>query len=140
MSEERTEMINALKEIFIPVIREKDFKGTFPHFRRTKSGRTNLLTFQFDKYGGGFVIELANWHEPDFKTSWGKEIPLNKLTAHDLNERLRIYPDSIKEDKGTDSWFRYDKAHMTDNGNKYEQLAKKVIERLPLMEQYWDKE
>ena len=139
MSEERTEMINALKEIFIPVLREKNFRGSFPHFRRTKNGRTNLLTFQFDRDGGRFVIELANWNEPEFKTSWGKEIPLSKLTAHDLNERQRIYPDSIKEDKGKDSWFRYDNISFGDNKDKYQVIARKVVERLPIMEQYWGK-
>jgi hypothetical protein len=49
-------MIKLLKGIFIPLLRDRNFKGSFPHFRRTENGRTNLLTFQFDKNGGGFVI------------------------------------------------------------------------------------
>lgn len=139
MSDERVEMIKSLKEIFIPEIRKMNFKGSFPHFRRTIDEKTNLLTFQFDRYGGGFVIELANHIGTEFESSWGKVIPLNKLTAHDLNERQRIYPDTLTEDNGKDSWFRYDKKSILSFGNKFDILANKVVKRLPLMENYWNK-
>jgi hypothetical protein len=134
MSTERDKMIKSLNEIFIPELRNRNFKGSFPHFRKTESGKTNLLTFQFDRSGGGFIIELANWNESEFKTHWGKIISLNKLTAHDLNERQRIYPNSLTEKNGTDSWFRYGNPKSDQT---YESLARKVIERIPIMEQYW---
>jgi len=134
MSAERDKMIKSLKEIVIPELRNRDFKGSFPHFRKTENGKTNLLTFQFDRNGGGFIIELANWNKSEFKTHWDKIIPLNKLTAHDLNERQRIYPNSITEQSGTDSWFRYGKPK---SDGIYERLAQKVVERMPIMEQYW---
>ena len=127
-------MIKSLKEIVIPELRNRNFKGSFPHFRKTKNGKTNLLTFQFDRNGGGFIIELANWNKSEFKTHWGKIISLNKLTAHDLNERQRIYPFVLTEQNGTDSWFRYGKPKSDEIYNK---LSEKVIERIPIMEQYW---
>ena len=127
-------MIKSLKEIFIPELRNRNFKGSFPHFRKTENGKTNLLTFQFDRSGGGFIIELANWNKSEFKTHWGKIISLNKLTAYDLNERQRIYPNSLTEKSGTDSWFRYEKSKSDQT---YESLARKVVERIPIMEQYW---
>lgn len=128
-------MIKSLKEIFIPELRNRNFKGSFPHFRKTENGKTNLLTFQFDRNGGGFIIELANWNESEFKTHWGKIISLNKLTAHDLDERQRIYPNSLTEKSGTDSWFRYGKSKSDQT---YELLAQKAVERIPIMEQYWN--
>ena len=128
-------MIKSLKEIVIPELRNRNFIGSFPHFRKTKNGKTNLLTFQFDRNGGGFIIELANWNKSEFKTHWGKIIPLNKLTAHDLDERQRIYPNSLTEKSGTDSWFRYGKPK---SDKIYNELAQKVVERMPLMEQYWN--
>jgi hypothetical protein len=134
MSTERDEMIKSLKEIFIPELRNRNFKGSFPHFRKTESGKTNLLTFQFDRNGGGFIIELANWSESEFKTHWGKIITLNKLTTHDLNERQRIYPNSITEQSGTDSWFRYEKPKSVEF---YDKLSQIVVSRIPIMEQYW---
>lgn len=128
-------MIKSLNEIFIPELRNRNFKGSFPHFRKTENGKTNLLTFQFDRNGGGFIIELANWNESEFKNHWEKIISLNKLTAHDLNERKRIYPNSLTEKSGTDSWFRYEKSK---SDKTYESLARKVVDRIPIMEQYWN--
>ena len=81
------EMIKYLSELVIPVLRRKGFKGSFPHFRRLTSDRINLLTFQFDKYGRGFVIEIANCKVTGFTTYWGEKIQPNKLTAHDLVNR-----------------------------------------------------
>lgn len=137
MSTEKDKMIKALKEIVIPELRDRNFKGSFPHFRKTENGKTNLLTFQFDRNGGGFIIELVNWNEPEFKTHWGKVIPVNKLTALDLTERQRIYPNSLTEQSGTDSWFRYDRKKLLSFGNKYDNLAKKAVDRIPIMEHYW---
>lgn len=137
MSLERDKMIKSLNEIFIPELRNRNFKGSFPHFRKTENGKTNLLTFQFDRNGGGFIVELANWKEAEFKTHWGKLIPLNKLNAHDLFERRRIYPNSTSEENGTESWFRYDQNKNFDVENKYELISKNVIKRIPIMEEYW---
>ena len=137
MSLEKDKMIKSLNEIFVPELRKRNFKGNFPHFRKTENGKTNLLTFQFDRNGGGFVIELANWREQEFKTHWGKLIPLNKLTAHDLFERKRIYPNSTSEENSTESWFRYDQNKDLNTENKFEILSKNVTARIPIMEEYW---
>lgn len=137
MSSEKDKMIKSLNEIFIPELRNRNFKGSFPHFRKTENGKTNLLTFQFDRYGGGFIIELANWKEPEFKTYWGKLIPLNKLNAHDLFER-RIYPNSASEENGTESWFRFDGKKDLNIENRFELIAKSLINRIPKMEEYWN--
>lgn len=138
MSEERNKMIESLKEIVIPELRNLNFKGSFPHFRRIENGKTNLLTFQFDRNGGGFIIELANWNESEFKTHWNKIIPLNKLTTRDLDKRQRIYPNSLTEKNGTDSWFRYDQNKILSFENKFDRLSKKVVDRIPTMEKYWN--
>lgn len=138
MSLEKDKMIKSLNEILIPELRDKNFKGSFPHFRKTENGKTNLLTFQFDRNGGGFIIEIANWNEPEFKTHWGKLIPLNKLTAHDLFERKRIYPNSTSEENGTESWFRYDQKIDLNLEKQIEILSKNVIEKIPMMEEYWN--
>ena len=137
MSLERDIMINSLNKIFVPELRKLKFKGSFPHFRKTENETTNLLTFQFDRNGGGFVIELANYKGKEFITHWNEIIKLNELTAHDLSERKRIYPNSEVEDNGKTDWFRYDKNSFLAFGNKFDKLAKKVVERIPKMENYW---
>lgn len=130
-------MIDSLNRIFIPELRKLNFTGSFPHFRKIDNDITNLLTFQFDRNGGGFIIELANHKGNEFKTHWGEIITLNKLTAHDLNERMRVYPNSESEENGTDSWFRYDKKSFVNFGNKFDKLSQKVIEKIPVMKKYW---
>ena len=138
MNTERDKMIKSLNEVFIPELRNRNFKGSFPHFRKTENGKTNLLTFQFDRNSGGFIVELANWSEPEFKTHWGKLIPLNKLTAHDLFKRKRLYPNSTSEESGTESWFRYDRKSDLNIENRFELIAKSVITKIPIMEEYWN--
>ena len=86
----RTEMVKCLTETVVPILRSLNFKGSFPHFRRQTDGRINLLTFQFDRSGGGFVIEIANCQPNGIRTSWGLEIRPNKVTAHDVSKRKRI--------------------------------------------------
>jgi Domain of unknown function (DUF4304) len=56
MSLPRQLMEQALKAYVVPVLREHGFAGSLPHFRRLRSDCVDLLTFQFDKNGGGFVI------------------------------------------------------------------------------------
>ncbi|RXR18885.1 DUF4304 domain-containing protein [Flavobacterium stagni] len=138
MSAERDEMIKSLNKIFVPELRKLNFKGSFPHFRKTESEITNLLTFQFDRDGGGFVIELANHKGKEYITKWNEIIELKKLTAHNLTERKRIYPNSKTEKKGKKSWFRYDEKSIFSFGNKFDKLSKKAVQRIPLMVIYWD--
>jgi len=91
-----------LKENLVPRIRRLGFKGSFPHLRRHRDGRNELLTFQFDKWGTGkFVIEVAAAPHGDFTAYDGKTIPPGRLTAHDLSERRRLGA----EDPTGDYWF-----------------------------------
>jgi len=79
-------MIAALKAEFVPALKERGFKGSFPHFRRIKPDKIDLLTVQFDKWGGGFVIEIAKCGPEGITTSWGLHIPPNKVRAWDAND------------------------------------------------------
>src|SRR5258705_4276725 len=105
-------MVKNLSEIVIPVLRQKGFKGSFPHFRRLTTDRINLLTFQFDRSGGGFVIEITNCQRNGYTTSWGTKIEPNKLTAHDLSSRKRIQSNMDTTSSLTDDWFRYDRKYL----------------------------
>jgi hypothetical protein len=42
--DKRQKIDQALKEIEVPFLREKGFKGSMPHFRRQQSDRINLMT------------------------------------------------------------------------------------------------
>jgi Domain of unknown function (DUF4304) len=133
----KKEMDKALAEIVIPVLRQLGFKGSFPHFRRFTNDRINLLTFQFDRYGGGFVIEIANAKLEDFTTSWGKKIEQKKLTAHNLYKRKRIQSTMDTPNSLTEDWFRYD-SRESSAPNIYVRVCKDVLSKFPIVEEYWN--
>jgi hypothetical protein len=53
-------MRQALKEVAVPKLRERGFRGSFPHFSRVTNARADLLTFQFSQYGPQLYIEIAS--------------------------------------------------------------------------------
>lgn len=136
-SADKIEMVKCLSETVIPVLRSLNFKGSFPHFRRQTAGRINLLTFQFDRSGGGFVIEIANCQPNGVLTSWGLEIKPNKVTAHDVDKRKRIQSNMNTASSLTEDWFRYDKKHLFGFCDIYKKICKEVLVRIPLAEDYW---
>src|SRR4051812_43728912 len=94
MSEDRDRMKAALKHLFVPALRSAGFRGSLPHFRRLSPERTDLLTLQFSKWGGSFVLEVAQAAPGEFETPWGKRIPAERLTSFDvaLARRCRLGP------------------------------------------------
>jgi hypothetical protein len=129
MSELRDSMEKELKSRVVPALRASGFKGSFPHFRRLRGGTIHLLTFQFDRYGGGFVIEISRCPPEGITAPWGKAIPASKVTTWDMpsDQRARLTPRQVA---GTDYWFRY------DNGN-VRIPADQVLECLPSAEDWW---
>lgn len=103
---DREEMIKALRNYLVPLLRERGFSGALPHFRRQTSIKTDLLTFQFDRHGGGFVIAVAEAPPGDF-VQRNRVIPSGRLTAYNVNPpiRKRLQPGS---GRSTNDWFRYD--------------------------------
>lgn len=109
----RDAMSAALRERFVPALRVRGFKGSLPHFRRPAEGGIDLLTVQFDRSGGGFVIEISRCSPDGITTAWGKSISPDKVTAHDLHPRARHRIGS--PGPGDDGrWFRYDDGTPAD--------------------------
>jgi len=109
MGNSKADMERELKAGVIPWLRAKGFTGSFPHLRRTGQIATDLLTFQFDRNGGGYLIEIARCPPEGIVTSWGKAIPARGVKAWDVHpsRRKRIKADSTSS-LGTDGWFRFD--------------------------------
>jgi hypothetical protein len=119
----------ALKASVVPVLRAGGFTGAYPHFRRAHVTHVDLLTFQFDVNGGGFLIEIARCGVGGITTQKGKHIPASKVRIWDLhaNDRFQIKPG---DGAGTGNWFRY------ENG-RYGDVANEVLEKLPVAQDYW---
>ena len=126
----RPEVERALTARVVPLLRERGFTGSLPHFRRRLATKTDLVTFQFDRHGGGFVLEVAEGPSTEFVTSWGKVIPASRLTAYDINppkrKRLRPGPGGAP-----DAWFRYDRDLSPDA------VAIQVISFLGQLDEWW---
>jgi hypothetical protein len=120
----RLAMIKALKITVVSYLREHGFKGAFPHFRRQKENHIDLITFQFNRYGGSFVVELAFCPAEGITTSWGEHISPKKVTAHDVNERYRLNEDLNDASK---QWFHFENAI---DEKDYEQVASEVKQLL----------
>jgi len=94
MSSPHELMVAELQSTVVSKLRAQGFKGSYPHFRRFVGNRVDLLTFQHDKWGRGFVLEIARATAEGVTRHWGEVISANKITAHDLHpsERKRIKP------------------------------------------------
>jgi hypothetical protein len=127
---DRREMTDAFALRVAPVLRERGFTGSVPHFRRISPTRTDLLTVQFDRYGGGFVIEIAVAPPGEYSAPPRGSIPAAKLTAQDLHprERARVRPGP---DGTPASWFRY------DGGPSVTEVAEQVRALIDQMEAWW---
>lgn len=111
-------MVKALRERIGEDLRRTGFSGSFPHYRRTRTGasivETDLITFQFDRHGGGFVIEVGRHMGADFATSWGATIALKDLRAWDLHPSNRTRIQDNDTTGGTEGWFRFDNCKIYD--------------------------
>lgn len=95
-------MKGELRTAVITPLMEQGFSGKWPHFRKVHPDHIVLLTFQTNKYGGSFTVELSavfpfsqnkNYSECD-------SISLDKLNVWDTNRRYRL--------RGMyDGWFHY---------------------------------
>ena len=134
MSQDHDRIVKALKEIVVTKLRKKGFKGSFPHFRRLCNEKIDLLTFQFDKWGGGFIIEISKCPPDGITTHWGKHIPPNKVKALDIHPggRFRLQPSL---GSSTSNWFRYDKPSLIED--VIEKTAREVLPFLEKAEKWW---
>jgi hypothetical protein len=125
----RSALEAALREIVIPDLRSRGFKGSFPHFRRILETRIDLLTFQFYSSGGSFVVEVAQCGPNGVSHSW-KDVPSNKVTAWDVGTRLRLGSDRAAGI--ADHWFAYGKANFevghdrVEDASHYRRIAMEV--------------
>ena len=120
----RKEMDRALTAFVLPMLRAQGFKGSFPHFRRSREQGIDLITFQFDRQGGGFVVEIARCAAEGYVTDWGEAIAPGKVRAWDIpprgRRRIQAHPSG-----GTEGWFRFDH-------DAPEKVAAQVVARLSL--------
>ncbi len=122
MNDSREQMIAALREIVIPTLRKLGFSGSFPHFRRARENQIDVLSFQFNRYGGSFVVELAYCSPEGIATSWGEQISAKKVCAHHIHPQRRVRLGSNPPEKA-DHWFYFE----SSGENIYQETALEVL-------------
>ncbi len=133
MSDTRNQMIATLKAVVLPVWRERGFAGSFPHLRRDRGEQIDLITFQFDRNGGGFVIELGQCKSADFTTAGGQLTSREKVRAWDAPLRTRIQP---QPGSSPQDWFRFRYATTPD---AFIAVAKSVLSFTETIEKAFQK-
>jgi len=69
MSKEKKQMIVALKDKVIPILRAEGFTGTFPYYYRQNKNRADFISFVFSVYGGNFRLTVGHYPTTDFRKS-----------------------------------------------------------------------
>ena len=90
-----------LTEKVCALLLAQGFAGSFPHYRRICENVIELVTFQTNKNGGSFTVEVSAVFPNAKATNCIKEsIDPNTITVWDTNERYRL-PGMF------DGWFYY---------------------------------
>lgn len=118
--------IDEFKHRTISVLRQNGFTGSFPHFRRIRESQIDLLSIQFDKYGGGYRICLSKCPTQNIKDILNKNVEPRKTTAWHFGDRY------------VSDWLRYDDASEDKIQTVAEKLSLESIAFLNIAEQYWE--
>jgi len=102
----RDDMNIAIKAVVVPHLRRLEFKGSMPHFRRSRAEAMDLLSFQFRSGGGSFVIELARVHLEGFDFH-GRHIPASKANVTYCNAMQRYRLGAPLPPERGDHWFDF---------------------------------
>ncbi len=123
-------MHKALKRHLVPALVQLGFTGTASNFQRLLPEAQDLLTIQYHKDGGSFILECGRRERGPLHTSWGSIVPEETLEVRYLPvmQRARLQElDTISDDLFAGFCFR----DFGEDVDRYDQLAKRVAGLLP---------
>lgn len=105
-------MLKALNKTVIKDLKEQGFTGKYPHFKKKKEDCIELISFQANKYGGSFTMEVSAVF-PDSKVTnlsdLNAQVDENDIEVACTNQRYRL--------KGIfDGWFYYRDVYKLPDG------------------------
>ena len=107
------------------------FKSSFLHLCRDCGQYRHLVSFQFNKHGESFVVEVGRCSAQELERS-GRPNPSNEITVFHLQsaERIRLG----REPSEADHWFHFDRGLPW---RRYNRAAKAVIPYLQAEAEDW---
>ena len=98
----RDTMRSALQQHTVPLLICRGFTGKYPHFRRAREGCIELLSFQTNKWGGSFTVEVSAAFPKAEDTNYSLYGSMTEKTLNvsATNQRYRL-PGMF------DGWFYY---------------------------------
>jgi hypothetical protein len=88
--EKRKQMDKDIKAKIVPLLRDKGFKGSFPHFRRIHEKAIDVLSFQFSQWGPQFYVEIASAPATGVTLLDGTHFPPEIVKHNHCGDRTRI--------------------------------------------------
>ena len=102
MTIHRELMMKALAADFVPVLRERGFVGSFPHFRRKLDQRIDFLNVQFNRHGGRFCLNIGQTGPDGLEDPNWPELSLAATTVGHLRYRSRVAKGFLAK-----QWFEF---------------------------------
>jgi len=128
MTERRRDIDTQLKKLTVPLLRQRGFKGSYPHFYRDIDGHVDLVMFQFRSDGSSFVVEIS-YADPDRRNVYFRpETPVDRLQVSATSKRRRLGKSATGE---VDSeWLKLDHGLRTTQARHFSKLALRVNDLL----------
>jgi hypothetical protein len=84
-------MVAALKESFVPTLRQKGFVGSLPHFRRKLDDRIDFLDVQFAREGGRFCLNIGQSGPKGLEDPAWPDLALAETTVGHVHHSSRVH-------------------------------------------------
>ncbi|QVL48823.1 MAG: hypothetical protein KFB96_25335 [Thiocapsa sp.] len=123
-------MRKSFRKHLVPVLAAAGFVGKSIHFMRLRNDAQDLLSIQYWKYGGSFILEFGRRDRGPLLTAWGPVIPEESLEVAYLpgGDRARLQERDAPSD---DTFAGFSFAGFGEDVAKYERLALRVAGDLP---------
>lgn len=125
MNTERAEMENELKKHCVSLLREQNFKGSFPDLYRDVDGFVSLINFQFFSSGGSFCVNISYADKNRENIYFKKDTEPKKLKVSQARVHARLGAENLAGDK----WFSFGKTSYGEfRGNP--QLPSELVDEI----------
>ena len=122
-------MRKALKKVLLPELSRIGFIGASSNFQRRSAENLDLLSIQYWKYGGQFILEFARRKRGTLNTSWGEVQEQNIGVAH-MSPLLRArLQQTLEASEGLFRGFKF--SGFGEDLANYIALANEVASLLP---------